>query len=194
MELESNRDGPEEDKDVLAGPLYLDELATRNSLPNSISWKEELPLAASIQNSNAQDYVRGLVSDKAKAEKAIVKQLLNEIVLRENIRRDSLRTIEEDLCQVENSLHEIRAIIEGSYLPMHEDLRFGSRRTTLEMKMLDLNELKRRQEVDAWKDVSTLRRYLLFSLRDYWAAARRNQLLRFGLESRTKDEDVAAGS
>lgn len=118
-------------------------------------------------------------SDRAKAEKSIVRQILGEITLREGIRRVAVDGIEADILQCENWLLEIRSLTGGKYLPPEESLQFGSRRTTLEIKLLDLNETKRTAETDAWKDISTLRRYLLFAFRDYWTAARRSQLLNF---------------
>lgn len=190
MDLESVFTEEPADRDELAGPIYLNELAKQNNLPNQIDWTEELPLSADVGKLNARNYVSSLISDKTKAEKAVVKQLLNEIALRETIRRDGIGSIDEDLCRCENWLNEIRAITEGAY-SLQDDLRFGSRRTTLEMKILELNELKRRQEVDAWTDVSTLRRYLLFAFRDYWLAARRGQLLRSG--PGVGNEDASAG-
>mgnify|MGYP001575730727 CR=1 FL=1 len=193
MDLESSLEEGAADRDELAGPIYLDELAKQNDLPHEMEWEEGLPLSAPVNSQSAKSYVQSLISDKTKAEKAVAKQLLNEIGLREKIRRDSIRSIDEDICQSENLLNEIRAITEAPYFPAIDDLRFGSRRTTLEMKLLELNELKRRQEVEAWKDESTLRRYLLFAFRDYWIAARRSQLLRFGGNLETNNEDVAAG-
>ena len=126
-----------------------------------------------------------LFQDKVKAEKSIIRQLLNEISIRENIRNEAHRKVDEDICQCANWLIEIQAIRGYSYVPEPEtSLLFGSRRTSLESKILDLEGEKRAEESSAWKDISTLRRYLLFALRDYWGAARRGELLRWG-------EDVA---
>lgn len=129
-------------------------------------------------------------SDRAKAEKSIVKQILGEITLREGIRRAALDGIEADILECENWLLGIRSLTEGKYLAPEESLEFGTRRTTLEMKLLDLHELKRSTGAEAWKDLSTLRRYLLFAFRDYWAATRRSQLLDFSPQQEDENTTV----
>lgn len=175
----------ETDGEVLSGREversldYLGGLARRHALPDIVS--EHL---AGDQRTALQDRVSALFQDKVKAEKAIVRQLLNEIVIRDTIRKDAQHKVDEEICQCENWLNEIRAIREHSYVPDPEmSLLFGSRRTSLESKILDLEVEKRAEESSAWKDISTLRRYLLFALRDYWAAARRGELLRWGQDA-----------
>ena len=74
---------------------------------------------------------------------------------------------------------DIRAMTHGKYLDPERSLEFGSRRTTLELKLLDLHALQREEQTETWKDLSTLRRYLLFAFRDYWNVARRSKLLEF---------------
>lgn len=129
--------------------------------------------------------VQRLFSDRTKAEKSIVKQLLSEIVSREQIKTGALGQIEDEICQCETWLHDIRAVADQErYLPPEEGMRFHERRTKMELKVLELQEKQREAELSAWQDLSTLRRYLLFSLRDYWSAARRSQVL--GLDG---DED-----
>lgn len=157
---------------------YLQTLASRHGLPNKMNGLEASVMGIQKRKSVAAgDYVGRLFSDKAKAEKAVLKQLLNEITLREGIRKDILFRIDNDICQCENFLHEIRSITAHGYFIPEESLAFGTRRTSLETKVLELEELKREEEVKAWEDLSTLRRYLLFALRDYWAAVRRKDLL-----------------
>ena len=167
------------DSDVGRSLVYLGGLARRHALPDIVS--EHL---AGGQKTALQDRVSALFQDKVKAEKAIVRQLLNEIAIRDTIRQKAQHKVDEEILQCENWINEIRAIREYSYAPEPEEsLLFGSRRTSLESKILDLEGEKRAEESSAWKDISTLRRYLLFALRDYWAAARRGELLRWGQDA-----------
>lgn len=123
------------------------------------------------------NYVQKIVSGKAKAEKAVVKQILEEILAREAISQDIKSRIESDILQCSNSLHEINSITENQYLIDKDNLRFSARKTQLDMKILDLEAEKRTEQVNAWKDISTLRRYLLFGLKNYWDAVRRAELI-----------------
>ncbi|MFC1678732.1 hypothetical protein ACFL2T_00735 [Elusimicrobiota bacterium] len=170
--------------DIVSSASYLRQLAERQGLPHHALLPDENPkrvLEGAAHQMQAQDYVRLLFSDRPKAEKSIVRQLLNEIVLREKIRDESFHGIDQDICECGTWLNEIRAIREKSYVPVPEEsLIFGARRTTLELRVLELEGERRKEEVDSWRDLSTLRRYLLFALRDYWSAARRKQLLLLG--------------
>jgi len=141
-------------------------------------------------SSNLQARVAGIFGDRVKAEKAIMRQILREINQREDIHLRAIRDLDERLLQCENWLGEIKAIREGSYVPGPEDsLLFGPRRTALEQKILDLKSERRAEESEAWRDLSTLRRYLLFSFKDFHSASRRSELLRWG--PGTSDETVS---
>jgi len=163
------------------GLVYFQELARRHDLPHRMHGLENIAVTASGEaRADAGSFVGRLFSDKAKAEKAVIKQLLNEISLREDLRKDIHVRIDTDICQCENLLHEIRTITEKKYFVPEESIAFGSRRTTLETKVLELEGCKREEDIESWRDLSTLRRYLLFALKDYWAAVRRRELLAFG--------------
>lgn len=133
------------------------------------------------QPGNLQERVAGIFGDRVKAEKAIMRQILREIAQRDSIHLKAVRDLDESILQCENWLGQIFAIRENSYVPdPEESLLFGQRRTALEQKILDLKSERRAEESEAWRDLSTLRRYLLFSFRDYWSASRRSELLRWG--------------
>lgn len=170
-----------------SGLAYLRRLSAGDRLPDKGRDLEEaiVNLEQSEVKTDWKGCVKSLFSDRTKAEKGIVKQLLSEIVSREQIRQGALGQIEEEICQCETWLHDIRAVADQEkYLPPEEGMRFHERRTKLDLKVLELQERQREAELSAWQDLSTLRRYLLFGLRDYWSAARRSQVLGFG-----EDED-----
>lgn len=125
----------------------------------------------------AVNYVQKIISGRATAEKTVVKQILDEIITRDSISKDIQARIDLDIIQCANFLHEIHSITERQYLIDNDGLRFSGRRTTIDMKMLELEGEKRAEEVNAWKDMSALRRYLLFALKDYWNAVRRAELI-----------------
>lgn len=182
--MEMDGDAPSENE-VERSLVYLGQLAKRHQLPDIVSTH-----LGPEKKTGLQERVAALFQDRVKAEKSIVRQLLNEIVIRDDIRKDAVQHMDEEICQCGNWLNEIQAIREHSYIPDPEDsLWFGSRRTALEEKILGLESEKRAEESSAWRDLSTLRRYLLFALRDYWAAARRGELLRWGQD--VGDETVS---
>lgn len=162
--------------------FYQRSAAERGTLPYVVS-RLELGLSNQAQppgQAGVQGFVQRLFSDRAKAEKSIVQQIQNEISQREEISRDNVVSLEDDILQVENWLLDIRAMTAGKYLDPERSLEFGSRRTALELKLLDLHALQREEQAEAWKDLSTLRRYRLFALRDFWNVERRNRLLDLG--------------
>ena len=122
-------------------------------------------------------YVQKMVSGRVKAEKAIVKQILEEIVVRENISKDIHSKIDLDMLQCENFLHEINSITKRQYLIDKDSLRFSARKTEFDMKLLSLEAEKRAEQLSIWNDISTLRRYLLFAFKDYWNAVRREEII-----------------
>ena len=166
-----------------SGLAYLQRLSTGVRRPDKGGDLEEA-IANLEQSATKTDWkgcVQRLFSDKTKAEKAIVRQLLSEIVAREQIKKEAFGQIEEEICQCETWLHDIRAAADQEkYLPPEEGMRFHARRTQVDFKILELQEKKREAGLSAWQDLSTLRRYLLFAFRDYWSAARRNQVLGLG--------------
>jgi len=171
------------------GLSYLAGLVKQHGLPHELNLEGIASKGSSEGMSDgAKRYVGLMFSDKAKAEKAVIKQLLNEITLRENIHKDLLSRIDEDICQCKTFLHQIEAVTAGNELFSDASLAFGGRRTTFEAKVMDLERMKRDEELMAWRDLALLRRYLLFALKDYWAAARRRGLLSLGKEN----EDLAA--
>jgi len=171
------QENAETQNQVARGLTYLRMLAQERGLPHEVKGLEGIAGERVAGKEAGQEFVKSLFGDKVKAEKAILKQMLNEISLRESLHKDIVARIDDDILKCENFLLEISSMTDGKYFVPEESIRFGTRRTGLEMKVFDLESAKREEDLQAWQDLSTLRRYLLFALKDYWAAARRSELL-----------------
>ncbi len=123
-----------------------------------------------------------LFSSKAKTLKATVKQLLDEIELRKTLHADLINRINYDSRQCGNLLEEITLLTRNNYL-IERAVDFSSRRTQIEVQIIDLEKEKRQEDLVFWKDIATLKKYLMIALADYWDIARKNKLL--NLENET---------
>lgn len=127
------------------------------------------------QPENKQEYaVDKLFSGKTKTLKATVRELINEIGLRKNIHSDLVSRIDNEICKTGTYLHEINDVCERKYA---EEPKFGRRRTQLENRITSLEQEKRTEEREFWKDSMFLRKYLMNALADYWRASNKISFL-----------------
>lgn len=127
-----------------------------------------------IQPEQENISINTILRDKTKTLKSTVKELLNEIELRKNLGNQILKQIDYDIIRTHNYLEQVKFFTERSYTP---DTNWSKRRTSLESQMFDLEKEKRAEELNSWKDLMTLRKYLMVSLSEYWLAFRKNQFL-----------------
>jgi hypothetical protein len=133
-----------------------------------------------------------LFSDRSKNLKATVKELLNDINQRKDLSTDIFGRIDKDLCKFKTYLHEIEEITTRRYYC--EDLKFGRRRTQLESLILNLEQEKRQEDRECWKDLMFLKKYLMSALTDYWEFSRKNTALNYGLPADMEDPEVSEKS
>lgn len=114
-----------------------------------------------------------IFSDKTKTLKSTVKALFNEINLRERLDSLLLYRIDEDVCKCRTYLHEVK-FLNNSYT-LNPDLT--GRRTKLENQIFQLEQEKRKEYLECWKDLFMLKKELLLGLKDYWLISKRKSAL-----------------
>ena len=107
-----------------------------------------------------------IFSDKTKILKSTVKELLQEIEQRKGLNSKLFGQIDEDICKFRTYLHEVGDVCERKY--DSDDLKFGKRRGQLESLVLNLEQEKRKEYAECWRDMMFLRKYLMSALSDYW--------------------------
>lgn len=124
-------------------------------------------------------------SDKAKTSKAGVKALLEEIRLRETLDSHLINKIDDQICEQNTALMQLDNL-KVDYSPelaKHMD----KRRTQLEANVLELEQEKRKEYLECWRDLMFLKRYLLSALKDYWDSAKRRDVLSYDLHRKNEN-------
>lgn len=157
-------------QDLLPGYFNNQEIEVYSEIENNLE---------QIIGQRKQQTLDMLFSDKSKTLKATVKELLNEISLRKKLNSELLTKMNEDICKCKTYLHEIRDIVKRNYEA--QDVKFGRRRTQLENMILSLEQEKRKEYVECWRDLMFLKKYLMSALADYWELNKKRESLSYGL-------------
>jgi len=116
-------------------------------------------------------------SDKNKTLKATIKALFNEILSRERLSCGLLSKIDSDICKTDSYLEQIKTLTRRQYLPELE-IAFSRRKTQLEHQVIELEKEKRQEYVACWRDLISLKKYLLSALKDYWNGSNKSTFLK----------------
>jgi hypothetical protein len=138
-----------------------------------------------------EDPIERLFSGKSKTLKATVRELLNEIDLREGLNSSLFSKVDEEICKTKTYLLEINGVCQRRYGV--EELQFGRRRTQLEDRLVRLEQEKRQEEKEFWKDAMFLKKYLMSALADYWETVGRENLFKpvsIGLDYKENDDEI----
>jgi len=127
------------------------------------------------KESAGQDFLERATGDKRHSLKATIKALFNEILGREKLSRLLAEKIEEEIMQTHTYLQELRQLTRYDYSGFWM-LNLNSRRTQLEDRAIKLEQEIRQESVGCWRDLSVLKKYLLFSLKTYWEFHHRAEL------------------
>lgn len=116
-----------------------------------------------------------IFSDKTKTLKAGVKALLDEIALREKLNAHLLEEIEGQIDQ--QSTHLLR--LKRAEADYSLDVLIELKKLTIKIedKLLDLEQEKRKEELECWRDLMFLKKYLMSSLKEYWDLVKRGEVL-----------------
>jgi hypothetical protein len=125
-----------------------------------------------IASGDANDFVRGLISDKTRYAGIAAHSLHGLIDDRFRIREKNLAQIDYDICHAVTLLYEL--------LP---SIRLGGterQRQTLSMALFGLEREKRMEDVSCWRDISQVQQEFVTARAEYAAAARREGLFQGG--------------
>lgn len=120
-----------------------------------------------------EDLADRIFSDKSRTLKSTVKALFNEINLRGKLDSELLKKIDYDICKCKTYLHEVEFL--NQPYTLNPDLT--SRRTKLENQVFQLEQEKRKEYLECWRDLLHLKTYLLSALKDYWIISKRKLAL-----------------
>ena len=137
---------------------------------------KSLDVLVSEEPEPEQDLASRIFSDKTRTLKSTVKALFNEINGRERLNAELLGKVEQDISKAHSYLEQIRVLTARDYM-QELTLNLNRRRTQLEDRASQLEQEKRREHVECWRDLMHLKRYLLTALKEYWLISRRSAAL-----------------
>lgn len=138
-----------------------------------------------IQENATDSPVTALFSDKSKTLKATVKELFDEIDRRKKLNSSLLGKINNEMCDNKTYLFEVEDVVNRRY--ESEDMKFGRRRTQIEQRLLTLEQEKRKEYLEYWRDMMFLKKYLMGALADYWELEKKVQCLKDGMQDENSD-------
>ncbi len=116
-----------------------------------------------------------LFSDKTKTLKSTVKALLTEIELRENLNSHILNNIDDDICRQHTYLGHLKVLKPQYSLELAKNVY--KQKMQLEGNVLELEEQKRKEYLECWRDLMFLKKYLHSALKDYWDLVKKQEML-----------------
>lgn len=122
------------------------------------------------------DPAEAILGEKADLGKMTVGTITYQIVQRERIKDDNLKRILYQEVAVDSQIFRLQGVWPDD--PTWENSRLKS---GLEMELLRLEQQKRAEEVECWRDISRLKDKLLDRLIEYRDAARRFEMVGSGL-------------
>ena len=102
-------------------------------------------------------------------------------MLREKMNLHLMNKIDEDISSQNTDLSNL-SISSFTYSP---DLQKESnnRKMQLEGRVLELQQEKRNEYVECWRDLMFLKKYLFMSLKDYWDLSKRRDVLAYDVNN-----------
>ena len=118
----------------------------------------------------------GIFADKGKTLKSTVKALFNEIMLRERLDSFLLYNINEDICRQHNYYEGLKKLFRFNYFPETQK-HLHDKKMLVENNVLNLEQEKRKEYLECWKDLMGLKKDLLTALKEYWLLNKREYSL-----------------
>ena len=138
--------------------------------------KKSLEAIVSIPKSKSETSpLENMFSDKSKSLKASVNALLEEINLREGINTYHLKKIDYEVCQQHTHLMQLDNI--SGHHPSDLSKHVDEAKKRIESNVLELEKEKRKEQLECWRDLMFLKKYLMSALKDYWELARKRKVL-----------------
>ena len=128
-----------------------------------------------MEKQNKNNSLENIFSDKTKTLKATVKALLEEIENRKSLNQNLTDKIEEGISINTIEIENINHLKVQYNFDMFQEM--NKRKLKLEDRAHKLEEEKRREQVESWRDIMFLKKYLLSALREYWDVVKRREVL-----------------
>lgn len=114
-------------------------------------------------------------SDKSKTLKATVKALLSEIELRETLNSHLLNKIDDEVCRQNTQLIPLKRLRAHYSFELYKEV--NNLKMQMEDHVLELEQEKRKEYLECWRDLMFLKKYLLVALKDYWDLVKKREVL-----------------
>ena len=124
---------------------------------------------------NEKGILGKIISDKTKTLKATIKALAYEIKLRETLDSHVLNNIDDDISNQNTLLKNLKHIKTGYSFELSNEI--NNKKLQIENNSLKLEQEKRKEYLECWKDLMFLKKYLNSALKDYWDLAKRKGVL-----------------
>ncbi len=161
-----------------AFPGYLENSASRPFYHTTI--KNDLECISIDETPKKEKgFLERLITDKGKSQKATVKALLKEIELRETLDSHLLNNIDNDISRQNTYMNLLKNIKVHYSFELSNNV--GKSKAHVENGILELEKEKRKEYLECWRDLMSLKKYLLIALKDYWDFVKRREVL--GIEA-----------
>jgi hypothetical protein len=128
------------------------------------------------QNPDKKDNpLENMFSDKSKSLKASVNALLEEIRLREEINSHQFNKIDKEISRQHTELMQLENLKDNYPHDLTKDL--SEAKDKIKSNVLELEREKRKEQLECWRDLMFLKKYLMVSLKDYWELERKRGVL-----------------
>jgi predicted RNase H-like nuclease (RuvC/YqgF family) len=119
--------------------------------------------------------LENMLSDKSKSLKASVNALLEEIRLREEINSHQFNKIDKEIRRQHTVLMQLENLKDNYPHDLTKDL--SEAKDKIKSNVLELEREKRKEQLECWRDLMFLKKYLMVSLKDYWELERKRGIL-----------------
>ena len=154
-----------------------------------LSWYSENINQKSIFQTNLQKSIEGidfkrskgkstlenLLINKRKSLKATVKALLEEIDIRKTLNHRLLDEIDENICR--QHTFALRLEDRHAHYQFERFMENKNKKIEIENHVVDLEREKRKENVECWRDLMFLKKYLHMALKQYWDLVKRHEVL-----------------
>ena len=119
--------------------------------------------------------VEKIFSNKTQTLHSTIKALLDEIKLREELDIHLVNKINNDICMQHSQLSHLESLNVHYVFEWQEEV--NNQKLKFENNILGLEQEKRKEYLECWRDLMILKKYLLSSLKDFWEFVKKRDLL-----------------
>ena len=149
----------------------------RQASEKGLKTEFQLPSNPLREDHKAQDEgpLESLISGKTRTLKATVNALLVEIECRDSLHSSLIQEVDEEVFRQREDLDRLRRslsdyTIEGLLTRKNLEVK-------IENSVHGLEQERRKEKLECWRDLMFLKKYLMSALKEYWDMVRRGNLL-----------------